>query len=795
MNSESFRQQDGAMRMLKSRLGRKSTGRYFNRLLVTSVLLFFVPLVAWGSLYGHSQYANTIREITRIQETGIENAMRRLDAQLSAVVRINGLMAANPLISQIYKTTPILEYPPDGLCDVINSYCNTSSLIHDIYLYGAESRGVYSRGAFLLFAFYTRGQQGASGSNRYLTLDDQPYLDAVLRPEHFGRFVTHTLQMGPNIKRSVVLYSMPVYKAGGAVTLLSTAEILPSSLSEFLDIDAVEGYHAATLLMSKAHGLIASVGNPEPLTQDPALSEAIAQSAPQLTLDGTRYLLQYARSNVADWTAVVVTDTQQVTRYVLRGLSGYFLLLAAILAAGIALLAMVLHANYTPVYEIYAVAQAYVHSLQAGGGAASPECSDKPDPRKNEIQTIHQAIDDLQSRVLHLSNAMKDQHGVLEQRLWMDVINKALTDPSVFAQRAALLGLDAGMTQYCILVTFLDGTIAQADAAHKLLGDHLCRHGKLTRLSVGTLHRTPWLMAFPGEGPFNKAVFPQVADALLQELNVSVLLGVGRMARDFRGISDSYFEAFASMDFSLMTGQRVSFYEDIRHAPFRLDRSFDVFFGHGEKLAEALARGEMDSVREALQRLEQTISTGHLPINNVRRICFDAHTAIVEALRAAQRPVQPIVSVNLVMELFHINFIDDARSFLENLEQLIAQCLALCSGRVDMDAVIQRIHAEFDNPNFSFNALATEMQVSSSSFSRFFSTQIGVLPIDYLTNLRMEKAKELLADTDLSIVSVMQAVGYFSLSSFSKRFKSFANRTPSEYRALHGEAAAKGRSG
>ncbi|HML47934.1 MAG TPA: helix-turn-helix domain-containing protein, partial [Clostridia bacterium] len=717
---------------------------------------------------------------------------RRLDAQLCAVVRINGLMAANPLISQIYKATPTLEYPPDGLCDVINSYCNTSSLIHDIYLYGAESRGVYARSTFLLFEFYKRENQSASSASRYLTLDGMPYLDAVLQPDHFGRFMAHTLQMGAQIDRDVVLYSMSIYKSGGAVTLLSTVEILPSSLSEFLDIDAAEGYHAATLLVSKAHGVIAFVGNPEPLTRDPAFSEAIAESASALRLGGARYLLQYARSNVADWTAVVVTDTQRVTRYVLGRLTGYFLLLAVILAAGIVLLAMVLHANYTPVYEIYAVAQDYVHSLQTGGGGAPPEYPlGKRGPRKNEIQTIHQAIDDLQSRVLHLSNEMKDQHGILEQRLWMDVINKALTDPAVFAQRAALLGLDDGATRYRILVTFLDGTIAQADAAHKQLGDHLRRYGKLTRLSVGTLHRTPWLMAFPEEDPFDKTIFAQVVDALLQELGVPVLLGVGRMAQDFRGLSDSYFEAFASMDFSLMTGQRVSFYEDIRHAPFRLDRSFDVFAGNGEKLAEALSRGDMASMREAFQRLEQTVVAGHLPINNVRRICFDAHTAIVEALRAAQKPVQPIVSVNLVMELFHINFIDDARSFLENLEQLIAQCLSLCSGRIDMDAAIKRIHDEFANPNFSFNALAAEMQVSNSSFSRCFSAQIGVLPIDYLTNLRMEKAKELLTDTGIPIASVMQAVGYFSLSSFSKRFKSFTNVTPSEYRALHGETSAR----
>ena len=53
---------------------------------------------------------------------------------------------------------------------------------------------------------------------------------------------------------------------------------------------------------------------------------------------------------------------------------------------------------------------------------------------------------------------------------------------------------------------------------------------------------------------------------------------------------------------------------------------------------------------------------------------------------------------------------------------------------------------------------------------------------DYLWTLRLEKAKELLAHSDMSVDEISTAVGYLNSSSFRRKFKQETGLTPSQYR-------------
>ena len=53
---------------------------------------------------------------------------------------------------------------------------------------------------------------------------------------------------------------------------------------------------------------------------------------------------------------------------------------------------------------------------------------------------------------------------------------------------------------------------------------------------------------------------------------------------------------------------------------------------------------------------------------------------------------------------------------------------------------------------------------------------------DYLWKLRLDKAKELLRDTEQSIDEISEAVGYLNTSSFRRKFKQDTGLTPSQYR-------------
>jgi AraC-like DNA-binding protein len=85
-------------------------------------------------------------------------------------------------------------------------------------------------------------------------------------------------------------------------------------------------------------------------------------------------------------------------------------------------------------------------------------------------------------------------------------------------------------------------------------------------------------------------------------------------------------------------------------------------------------------------------------------------------------------------------------------------------------------------------ALASEAHSSTAHFSRSFKRAFGETPHQYLLRRRIERAKELLRGTDLSVTRVSLEVGFRSLGSFSTAFRELVGETPSAY-ARHWRAA------
>ncbi|WP_285423777.1 AraC family transcriptional regulator [Pseudomonas sp. efr-133-TYG-103a] len=83
---------------------------------------------------------------------------------------------------------------------------------------------------------------------------------------------------------------------------------------------------------------------------------------------------------------------------------------------------------------------------------------------------------------------------------------------------------------------------------------------------------------------------------------------------------------------------------------------------------------------------------------------------------------------------------------------------------------------------FDLGRLASQASMSVSHFSRLFSKATGRSPSRYFIHLRMETARQLLLESDLSILQVALEVGYASPSHFAQVFKRHSGVTPREYR-------------
>ncbi|WP_372779032.1 helix-turn-helix transcriptional regulator [Litorivivens sp.] len=81
--------------------------------------------------------------------------------------------------------------------------------------------------------------------------------------------------------------------------------------------------------------------------------------------------------------------------------------------------------------------------------------------------------------------------------------------------------------------------------------------------------------------------------------------------------------------------------------------------------------------------------------------------------------------------------------------------------------------------------LAKRQNMTRESFSRLFKKELGRPPFEYIVNLRMNKARLLLQNSNQSIKSIANVVGYSDQYNFSRLFKKYYGMSPKAYRLSH----------
>ena len=104
-----------------------------------------------------------------------------------------------------------------------------------------------------------------------------------------------------------------------------------------------------------------------------------------------------------------------------------------------------------------------------------------------------------------------------------------------------------------------------------------------------------------------------------------------------------------------------------------------------------------------------------------------------------------------------------------------------------LQGAVEFINSHYMDEELSLNTAAHVANVSANHFSALFSQNMGQTFIEYLTSLRMSKARELLRCTAKRSSEIAGEVGYKDAHYFSYLFKKTQGMTPSEYRKLKRE--------
>ena len=272
--------------------------------------------------------------------------------------------------------------------------------------------------------------------------------------------------------------------------------------------------------------------------------------------------------------------------------------------------------------------------------------------------------------------------------------------------------------------------------------------------------------------------------------------GIGQPVARLRELEESFREAERALAARFtMELNRIISVEDIRMAQ-NVDTLDDIeitSFGEIEKtrtmLEKFLNNGAEDEIDEFVD-----VYINELPEENLKSvlmrqyIIMDAYIVMMsfcEKIEGIEGEMQA-QSEELKNSMKTIQTLEEIKNYIRMLLKKIIGVRDTISGRRYshiIEIAKDQIRKTYMSDEISLNTIAAEVGMSPSYFSSIFSKEMGKTFVEYLTEIRMDRAKELLMCSSMKTSEIGYEVGYKDPHYFSYIFKKTQNCTPKEFRA------------
>lgn len=270
--------------------------------------------------------------------------------------------------------------------------------------------------------------------------------------------------------------------------------------------------------------------------------------------------------------------------------------------------------------------------------------------------------------------------------------------------------------------------------------------------------------------------------SLEEQIDAKFRIGIGRTCR-IEELNQSYQEAYRA----LQEGDgRVVHVGDM---PLRGEYEGEYPVDCEQRIFQLVIKGDIDGV------MEQASVFFDWMVDNYSEYMDTIRLKVLELIMRAERDAFWNGGINYgflsrkdyLSEVQNCSTFDELRSWWLNKMTDITRHMANRKKAQSQNMVTKAISymEEHYKKDISLDEVAREVNINPYYFSKRFKEETGVNFIDYLTSIRIKKAKELLEDPALSIKEICTLSGYSDPNYFSRIFKKVENVTPSDYRERH----------
>ena len=336
---------------------------------------------------------------------------------------------------------------------------------------------------------------------------------------------------------------------------------------------------------------------------------------------------------------------------------------------------------------------------------------------------------------------------------------------------------------FCVVIGFAgDGLPPQA------LYETAMAVGRTLKNDVfGYIYTHESLLLMLSEENDRTKVVEKLYRGLSKRLGRPVKLGVGRSYRDLGKLSYSRVEAIEALRES---SSGICYVDDLYVSRHFTTRKLE---SQRRRIIELFKNGQLDQMEQNMEKLAENVRS-ESPVRadapyptSIRRTILEVLFEImhigsdagvdVDKLMDYQDPYSRVFEIGGPTPELLRWLGDIAKSIHEAMSERRSKAQHTMLERAKIC-----IEAHISDPELSLSLISEELEITPTYFSAFFIREMGMGFHEYVTGLRIERAKELLEQTNEKIGQIAQACGFRSASYFTVVFRKQLGISPNEYR-------------
>lgn len=743
------------------------------------VLVIALLLSTFFYLFFARQYSEEIRINNEMM---LNNTVNQIES--SVIQRVNQIYLSLALGSPVNINLDSVKGNHSKILDIQqllnNQVHNHSDLIQAIHLYDTEDRFMISSVHGLLLyeskpsdAARTADWIDAIKANEGSSL----WMQTRLVPQDPYTELTEQSSMIPLIS---YVRSYPFQASGKDSELLMAIDVKESAISQIIENMIPADYErtfivdqAGTVLSAADKSLLGSSTEEKSLIQS-LHSHTSSDGSFTHTFDHGSYVVSHDQLTGIGW-KIYTTTSANSFYYKIDSLKENVIMLCLLaVAVGIAMSSIFTAAGYSPLKRIMNTIKS-----RHNGPVSS---------KQNEYRFINTAINSLSNKVDSLEETLQANKNIIKHNIILNMLNNRFT-PEELTEQLQSIQVSLEYSNFrCIVIDPVSEKWKELQprqlqhTLYSMIHQLETTEFDETKLFAEELQDHKMVVIICTNQP---KVSDQIADFILAEarsrFSLEFVLSLGSWVERFTEIHTSYREAKTLIQYSYFfpTQPVIQDLELLNRETSSLEIP-DSYLVNFEKKLQAR---DLNGTVQAVESLMVTIRDGMYSAEYCRILLLRIITIYSDCIGQVRWQPAEASSLNLYKQYTSIYNINRYSEWLIHLVTEYVQHMEKRSEVRSIDTVtaVKAYVRENLSDDLTLDHVSEQVFISPKYLSKIFKEETGITYSEYVTNQRMERARELMAERDLTVEQVASTVGYSTSAYFIKKFKEIHGCTPRNF--------------